>query len=135
MIWAESLSVPAILHGLRKGRTYITQADALSYDGRPELDFRIDSDGDGVFEAMLGDEAAPGQIALQINVRNAKGPIVLIRNGTEIDRFDDHASGTDVAYTARDFAHSGDWYRVEMRESFLAFSPMRLFSSAIYVGE
>jgi hypothetical protein len=134
-VWAESLTVPGILHGIRSGRTYLTQADALSSKGRPELDFRVDADGDGVFEAMLGDHVRPGPVRLQVNVQNAKGPVVLIRNGTEFARFEGHASGASVARTVADTAPANAWYRVEMRESALPFSPMRLFSSAIYVGE
>jgi|GEM_PF-2184369 len=134
VVWAESLTVPGILHGIRSGRTYITQADPLSFTGRPELDFRVDADGDGIFEAMLGDEVPPGTITLQVNIKNAKGPAILIRNGAEIARFADHATGTDIAHTVTDDAPPGAWYRVEMRESAVPFAPMRLFSSAIYVG-
>jgi len=133
-VWAESLTVPGILHGIRKGRTYITQADALTFEGRPELDFRVDADGDGVFEAMLGDEVPAGPITIQVNVVNAKGPVVVIRNGTEIKRFSGHVSGETIAHTFNDTAPAGAWYRVEMRESSLPFAPMRLMSSAIYVG-
>lgn len=134
-VWAESLTVPGILHGIRSGRTYVTQADPLSFKGRPELDFRVDADGDGVFEAMLGDEVRPGPVILQVNVRNAKGPVVLVRNGAEFARFEGHSSGSSIARTVADNAPPRAWYRVEMRETALPFSPMRLFSSAIYVGE
>ncbi len=135
MVWAESLSVPGILDGIRRGRTYVTQADLLTLANRPELDFRVDADGDGVFEAMLGDEVAPGPITLQIAVRSAKGPVVLIRNGEEIKRFANHAPNTDVVYETTDNAPPGAWYRVQMRENAMSFSAMRLFSSAIYVGQ
>ncbi len=134
-VYANSLSVPGILDGIRRGRTYITQADLLTFDGRPELEFRADGDGDGVFEAMLGDEIPPGDIALQIDIKKAKGPVVVIRNGEEIARFPDHAYDADVYYTLEDDAPAGAWYRVEMRESGLPWSMMRLMSSAIYVGE
>ena len=135
VVWAESLSVPGILHGLRKGRTYITQADAMVTTGRPELDFRVDADMDGVFEAMLGDEAPSGPLALRIAVKNAKGPVVLVRNATVLKTFSGHASGDDVVYETSDNAPPHAWYRVEMYESALPFSAMRLFSSAIYVGD
>jgi len=134
VVWAESLSVPGILDGIRRGRTYITQADFLSFSGRAFLDFRIDADGDGTFEAMLGDVVAPGPIALQIGIENAKGIIRLIRNGEEIAGFIDHEPGDDVTHIVQDVAPAGAWYRVEMREEAYASSAMRLFSSAIYVG-
>jgi hypothetical protein len=134
VVWAESLSVPGILDGIRRGRTYVTQADFLTFTGRPELEFRADADGDGTFEAMLGDTVPPGPVALRIGIRDAQGPVVLIRNGTEIARFTDHSRGSDVTYTYQDDAPSGTWYRVEMRENALPSSSMRLFSSAIYVA-
>lgn len=134
VVWATSLSVPAILEGVRRGRTYVTQGDALSYGGRPELDFRVDADGDGHFEAMLGDEVRPGQITLQVNVKPALGPIVLIRNGVEVKRFTGHRIGENAAYTFVDQAPPGAWYRVEMRENAVALSAMRLMSSPIYVA-
>ncbi len=135
VVWAESLTVPGILHGIRSGRTYVTQADPLVFTGRPLLDFRVDADGDGVFEAMLGDEVPPGEITLQLNVQQAKGPLVLIRNGEEIARFSDHTTGSDIAHTFVDQAPPGAWYRVQMRENALEISGMRLMSSAIYVGQ
>jgi len=134
VVWAESLSVPGILDGIRRGRTYITQADFLTFTGRPELDFRVDADGDGSFEAMLGDEVPSGSITLQINIRNAKGPVVLIRSGAEIARFASHTPGSDVTYEFVDDAPPGAWYRIEMRENAFPFSAMRLLSSAIYVA-
>jgi hypothetical protein len=107
----------------------------MVYTGRPELDFRVDADGDGAFEAMLGDEVRPGAITLQVNVKNAKGPIVVFRSGVELTRFTGHATGTDTANTFADSAPPGAWYRVEMRDNALSASAMRLFSSAIYVGK
>jgi hypothetical protein len=134
-VYAESLTVPGILHGIRKGRTYITQADPLGFEGRPELDFRVDADGDGTFEAMLGDVVPAGPITLQVNVKNAKGPVRLVRNGVQLIRWADHVSGATVAKTVKDTAPAGAWYRVEMRESASALAPMRLMSSAIYVAD
>jgi hypothetical protein len=134
VVWAESLSVPGILDGIRRGRTYVTQGDFLVFTGRPELDFRVDADGDGIFEAMLGDEVPAGPIELQINIRKAKGVVRLIRNGTVIASFADHEPGSTITHTVEDDAPSGAWYRVEMRDSAWPSSAMRLFSSAIYVA-
>lgn len=135
VVWAETLSVPGILDGIRRGRTYITQGDLITRANRPELDFRVDADGDGVFEAMLGDEVLPGSISLQIGIRNAKGPVVLLRDGAEIARFANHAPNSEVTYEIEDDAPPGAWYRIEMREDALPSSPMRLLSSAIYVRQ
>lgn len=135
VVYANSLSVPGILDGIRRGRTYITQADLLTFDGRPELDFRADGDGDGIFEAMLGDEVPPGTVTLQIDIKKAKGPVVVIRNGEVIARFADHNYDADVHYTLEDDAPAGAWYRVEMRENGQPWSMMRLMSSAIYVRD
>lgn len=135
VVWAESLSVPGLLHGLRSGRTYITQGDFLSFQGRPLLDFRADGDSDGEFEAMLGDAVPAGPITFRIAVQQAKGPVQLIRDGEEIARFTEHAYNADVVYEFEDEAAAGSWYRVQMRENGLPFSSMRLFSSAIYVED
>lgn len=134
VVWAESLSVPGILDGIRRGRSYITQGEFFSFAGRPSLDFRIDADDDGLFEAMLGDEVSPGLITLRIDIRNARGIIRLIRNGNEIAAFTSHEPGDDVVYEFQDDAPAGAWYRVEMRDKESRSSAMRLFSSAIYVA-
>lgn len=140
VVWARSLSVPGILDGLRRGRSYVTQSlpyldgSVFQYDATPELDFRADADGDGTFEAMLGDEVPAGPIDLQISVQTAHGPVVLIRDGVEIARFDQHAPGADIAPVVSDDAVAGSWYRVEMRETGEADADMLLLSSPIYVG-
>lgn len=139
VVWATSLSVPGILEGIRRGRTYITQSEPASDGGwswrnRAELDFRIDGDGDGVFEAMLGDEVPAGPITLRVAVRHAHAPVIVIRNGVEIARFDSHPDGGDMEETLPDLAPPGAWYRVQMRSTGLSISPMLLLSSPIYVG-
>ncbi len=134
VVYARSLSVPGILDGVRRGRTYLTQGDPFTLANPPALDFRIDADGDGSFEAMLGDQVAAGPLAVRVAVTHAKGPIVLFRNGVELTRWSGHAVDADVVYTATDVAPAGAWYRVEMREDASPWSAMRLFSSAIYVA-
>jgi len=139
VVWAESLSLPGILDGLRRGRSYVTQSfpyrdgPEFLYDARPELDFRVDADGDGTFEAMLGDEVAAGAIDLQISLRYAHGPVALIRDGVEIARFDQHEPGADIAPIVTDDAPPGSWYRVEMRDTAEEDAAMLLLSSPIYV--
>lgn len=66
---------------------------------------------------------------------NAKGPVRVIRSGSEIKKFSGHKSGDSIAHTFTDNAHAGAWYRVEMRESGLPFAPMRLMSWAIFVAK
>lgn len=142
LVHARSLSIPGILDGLRRGRTYVAQslpylgrgALSFAYEGRPELDFRIDADGDGEPEAMLGDVIAPGPVALRVAVRHAHGPVVVIRGGEELARFDEHEPGADVEHTLADDAPPGTYYRIEMRESAAEGAAMLLLSSPIYVA-
>lgn len=139
VVWAQNLSVLAILDGLRRGRSYVTQSDPyrdgvnLRWDERPTLEFRVDADGDGHFEAMLGDEVAPGRIVLQIAIEKAHGPVTLVRSGVPIAEFDAHARGADLTVTHEDVAPPGAWYRVQMRKTALPRSAMLLLSSPIYV--
>lgn len=139
VVWADSLSIPGINAGLRTGRSFVTQSfpyrdgEIFSYEALPMLDFRGDADGDGTFEAMLGDTVAAGPVDFQLSVRFAHGPVVLFRDGVEIARFDDHAPGADIAPIVTDDAPPGSWYRVEMRETAEPDSAMLLLSSPIYV--
>ncbi|MBI2424944.1 MAG: hypothetical protein HYV27_19110 [Candidatus Hydrogenedentes bacterium] len=77
-IYAENLSAPALIEGLRYGRTYIS----AGLDG-PQLVFRADSLGDGKVDVQIG-----GVVPLNIDikfyaeVRNAIGKkLEIIRDG------------------------------------------------------
>ena len=119
VVWAQTLSVPGILDGLRRGRTYITQpypyrdGVEFSYEDRPTLDFRADG-ADGV-EAMLGDVVPAGEVTLRVRVTQAHGPVFLIRDGAEIASSTEHEPGGDAEITLSELASAGSWYRVEMR--------------------
>lgn len=141
VVYARSLSMLGILDGIRRGRTYVTQSHPatgrrtmLLYEARPELDFRARSSAAPSLDAMLGDEVPPGPVELHVAVRHAHGPVVVIRGGVEIARFDAHEPGADVTETVMDDAPAGSWYRVQMREGDAESSAMLLFSSPIYVG-
>lgn len=139
VVWARTLSVPGILDGLRRGRSYVTQAypymagEDFSYEARPTLDFRADGDGDGEFEAMLGDALPAGEVTLRVQVDNAHGPLFLIRDGDEVASSTDHEPGGDAEIVLTEAANAGSWYRVEMRLNDDPDSALLLFSSPIYV--
>ena len=139
VVWADTLSIPGINAGLRAGRSYVTQSfpyrdgELFGYAARPALDFRADADGDGTFEAMLGDTVPSGTVDFQLSVTFAHGPVLLIRDGVEIARFDTHDPGADIAPVFTDDAPAASWYRVEMRATAEPGADPLLLSSPIYV--
>ena len=57
-VFAEELSQPAILEATRAGRTTVSRLAPAQGGGRLLLE--ADGDGDGTFEAMIGDAVEPG---------------------------------------------------------------------------
>ncbi|MDX2647685.1 CehA/McbA family metallohydrolase [Streptomyces sp. PA03-1a] len=76
-VFAAKRSVLGILDGFRSGRTTVAQNTA-----GPFLTIEADVDGDGVFEAIGGDEVVvadrklPKKATLRVNVRGGKGTTV-----------------------------------------------------------
>ena len=132
MVYAGSLSVPGILDGLRRRHTYITQSwpymgdELYSYEGRARLTFVADADGDGGFEAMMGDVVAAGAVALKVQVEPVHGPVYLVHNGEVVQTWEgvvDEVVEVDLEPL--------DFVRVEMRNGPGEDAAMLLFSSAI----
>ena len=76
MVFAETPDQAGILKGIREGRVTLTQSPTA---GRLYLE--ADADGDGVYEAMIGDEvAAPasGKLAVRARVLGGKGKKVVL---------------------------------------------------------
>nr|WP_240954300.1 CehA/McbA family metallohydrolase [Solimonas marina] len=115
--YAASASERGILDALHHGHTRITPS-AIA----PLITFTADVDGDGVFEAMAGDEAAatPGRAAtLRIRVQHALGDTVLLypspgRSAGTLQSVlaDSDDVSFDVDITTPD---TPQWYRVEVR--------------------
>ncbi|HEV2755095.1 MAG TPA: CehA/McbA family metallohydrolase [Actinomycetota bacterium] len=69
-VCAPEASVAGVLEGLRAGHTFISHQPPAH--GGPRLFLEGDADGDGVFEAIAGDEVPPGS-AVRVRVEGAPG--------------------------------------------------------------
>jgi len=141
-VYAQSLSVPGILHGLREGRTYVANAFPytpgpnganFNHPNTPTLEFTITSDDNRQPEAIIGDFISAGPVTIRISVTDAQGPIQLYRGLDVIASFTDHRVGDTVFYTFDDDATAPSWYRVEMWTGGGIDADLVLFSSPIYI--
>jgi hypothetical protein len=120
-VFAAERSVRGILDGLRGGRTTLSQNIA-----GPFLTVEADADGDGVFEAMGGDEVVvaarklPKKATLRVKVEAAKGMTVHVyaapgRSAGPVATFrPQKAKETfEVPLLIKGTDHT--WYRVEAR--------------------
>lgn len=94
-VFAEDRTLAGVLDGLRAGRTFIThQPPAL---GGPQIFLEGDADGDGTYEAMVGDTVSPGT-SLRVRVVNGPGTLLeMITDGGTLQE--------TVAVTGPDFVH------------------------------
>ncbi|RME76650.1 MAG: hypothetical protein D6776_00920 [Planctomycetota bacterium] len=100
-----------VIAALRAGRTLIT----ASPHG-PWVEFEADADGDGVFEAGIGDTVAAGSsVTLRVRVRGAARGLVRIvrRRATVHER---RLSSGDVTFTLPVTLRPGDWVRLDVFE-------------------
>jgi hypothetical protein len=120
-VYARELSEPAILEGLRAGRTYIR---TRSPEG-PELEFSAVS-GSQRFD--LGDIVPAGELGLEAVVSRADAQeATWIRNGETLVTARLPANGR-IAH--RVVARPGDWFSLILRD---AAGPT-MFSGAIYTS-
>jgi hypothetical protein len=110
-VYSDSRSPQAVLEGLRAGRTFISHQPP-GFSG-PRLFLEADGNGDGEFEAMVGDTVPPGS-RLRVRVENAPGALLrLITNGSRL-------AATAVPVTGPTFTHtlrtpsSSTWIRAEL---------------------
>ncbi len=107
-VLAPSAGEADLIAAVRAGRTIVTQGP----DG-PFVTFEADGDGDGVFEARIGDALAAGRPAtLRVRIRGARDGLVrIVRRGRaaaqEVIASDDHTLTQTVTPA------SGDWFRVD----------------------
>jgi hypothetical protein len=111
-VYAEELSTAGILAGIRAGHVFIS-ADPQG----PELYLAADADGDGVYEAMMGDEvviAAGRPVMLRTQVVGGRGLVLRIVSGNGVK---------SVPVESDDFTHrwqatpqDDTFYRLELVE-------------------
>lgn len=116
-VFAAERNTPAILEGMRKGRTTLNLNDRA-----PFATFEGDANNDGVFEAIVGDEmevASGAPAKLRVNVQNGIGANVVVY------RMPGMSAGAfrtfPITLPAQSFVFDitadqpQDWYRVEVR--------------------
>jgi hypothetical protein len=97
-----------VLAAVRAGRTMVTQGP----EG-PLVDFEADGDGDGVFEATLGDELGVGTASLRVRVQGADGGLLRLFRDRHVQR-EVPIVGPDFTLTEPAVTQAGQWYRVEV---------------------
>ncbi|MBX3469364.1 MAG: CehA/McbA family metallohydrolase [Planctomycetes bacterium] len=113
-VFAPTQARGDLLQGIREARTWVGSW------GGPEVEFTADADGDGVFEAIIGDSVPLNrQVRYRVRVQNAQGGRVdVIRNGQTHLQFallsnDDTFEWTDTA-AARTWTRLDVFERVDM---------------------
>lgn len=109
-VFAEDQSKAKLLEGIRKGRTWV------GAHAGPVITFEADGDGDGVFEAILGDSVPLNRaVTFRVRVQNDQGGRVeVIRNGVVHRTWD--VLSPDDTYTFVDTAAARTWWRVDAFE-------------------
>jgi hypothetical protein len=121
VVYARELSEPALLEGLRAGRTYVRTRGPEG----PTLEMAARSGGQR-FES--GDTVPAGELTLEAVVGRAPGQSASwIRNGETLTRMPVPADGRVTHSVA---ARPGDWFSLVVRD---AAGPT-LYSGAIYVA-
>ena len=149
VVYASNLSQMAILDGIRRGRTYVANPYPYTFGGpgadtdggslfsdigdTPSLVFEADGDGDGTYEAMLGDSLAPGPITFHLVVTHAQGPVEVYKDRDLLTSFTADEAGGTLEETFTDSPDTPCRYRIEMRTKADPDAELLLFSSPIYV--
>jgi hypothetical protein len=99
-----------LMAAVRAGRTMVTEGPQ-----GPRVDFTADGDGDGIFEAVLGDDVPAGGAMVSFRVRIAgarTGLMRVMRRRTVI--YETLISAADEVFQFADIPRRGDWYRVDV---------------------
>ncbi len=109
-VHAAGNSQAEIVAGIRQARTWVG-----AFEG-PEVDFTADADGDGVFEAIIGDSVPVGRaVTYRLRVQNAQdGRVDVVKNGRTVLQF--AVLTGDDTFTWTDTAASRSWTRVDVFE-------------------
>jgi len=130
VVEANELSVPAILNGIREGRTFVD----LTASHDKQIDFEADA---GDSRARMGEilhTSGETSVHLQIHTVACTGSLIhLILDGEETKAVPPLpvGKGTFLAATALTVGEGRHWLRVEVRD---AAGTLQLVSSPIYVN-
>ena len=130
VVEANELSVPAILNGIREGRTFVD----LTASHDKQIDFEADA---GDSRARMGEilhTSGETSVHLQIHTVACTGSLIhLILDGEETKTMPPMPvdKGTFLATTALTMGEGRHWLRVEVRD---AAGTLQLVSSPIYVN-
>lgn len=111
-VFVEEPSVAGVLDGLRRGRTFMSHQPPAH--GGPRAYLEADRHGDGVFEAMVGDEVPP-KSTFRARVDNAPGSLLRVFTTGGVPLLE--VPVTSPAFT-KEFAVSNGttWVRAEVVE-------------------
>lgn len=109
-VFADHNTEAEIAAGIRAARTWV------GADQGPEVDFRADADGDGVFESLIGDSVPLNRaVNFQVRVQNAKdGRVDIVQNGQTI--FQWTVPSDDETFTWSNTGTARTWTRVDVFE-------------------
>ena len=127
-VYAEELSTAGILAGIRAGHVFVS----TDQQG-PELYLTADADGDGLHEAMMGDEVivAAGQpVMLRTQVVGGRGLMLRIVSGEGMKSVP--VESDDFVYQWQAWPNGATFYRLELAEPTSALV-RRALSNPIYV--
>lgn len=129
VVWAQSLSHPALLDGIRSGRVFID----LDSDPRRAMEFSAEADGR--LAEMGGDLVAQGTARFSVRARGVPGDRVeFVRNGEVVDALPLAPDETDVTRAViMQIDGVTTWVRVNLRDRhgrlILAGNPIYLNSA------
>lgn len=112
VIWADGLSQPALLHGIRAGRVFI------DLDGDPQRGLEFHAEAEGRRAEMGGDLIAPGTARFSVQVRGAAGGRVeIVREGRVVDVALPSLDADDATRSfSVDVGGAKTWVRVNVRD-------------------
>ncbi len=111
LVYARQASEAAILEAIRQGRTMVARSPRA-----PHVEFAADGDGDGVYEALIGDSVPLGRAnAFRVRVQGAAGGLLVVyKNGQVILERTLATDDEQVAFS--DTANARSWYRLDVFE-------------------
>lgn len=123
VIYAQELSEPALIDGIRSGRVYVRTRGPEG----PSIDLSATSAGHTV--QMGGVLAAAGTVRLDMKIAHAAGQSVeIVRNGDVVGKLAAPADSSSLSSTV--FLAAGQWVHVRLRDAM----GMTAFSNPVYIA-